>query len=159
MAFNLTKIASSEPCISADSSIGVQACASRVGARPSHILMVLKPELTREGVFRPRARMPSPTPVGKPSDQPSDGLWQLAQLIQLEPERRGSKKSILPSSTRSGVGKFSGGAGISEGNRKIWRSAANDVALNSCARHGYAAKAPMAMRKKRSAGARKDLRA
>src|SRR5437868_5512641 len=79
--------------------------------------------------------MPSPTPVGKPSLQPSEGLWQLAQLIQFEPESRGSKKSILPSSIRSGVGVFSAGEGTSAGNRnKRLFATTGGPAVLSCAR-------------------------
>src|SRR5689334_3517771 len=62
--------------------------------------------------------MPCPIAAGSPSLHPSAGLWHVAQLIQPELERRGSKKSILPSSMRSAVMALSGGTGGPDGRRK-----------------------------------------
>jgi hypothetical protein len=39
--------------------------------------------------------MPFLIAVGWPSDHPRAGLWQVAQLIQLEPDSLGSKKKHL----------------------------------------------------------------
>ena len=55
------------------------------------------------GVARASVCMSKPTAVGSPSDQPSEGLWQLAQLIVILRDRRGSKNSNRPRCTRSGV--------------------------------------------------------
>ena len=52
----------------------------------------------------PRAR-------GSPSPQERPGLWQVAHDITPERERRGSKKSVRPSSTRASLGAFSAGCG------------------------------------------------
>src|SRR5659263_458099 len=44
-----------------------------------------------------------PTPVFNPSDQPSPGLWHVAQDTVPLPDKRGSKNSALPNSTLAGV--------------------------------------------------------
>src|SRR6185312_8977802 len=67
------------------------------------------------GVLRPRICMSKPTAVGSPSDQPSDGLWQVAQLIDALRDRRRSKNSIWPSFTRAALGMLSAGAGAVAG--------------------------------------------
>src|SRR5882672_1814132 len=62
------------------------------------------------GVARPSTVPLMPTPVASPSDQPSAGLWQLAQETVPLPDRRGSKNNALPSSTRDTSGLLSSGA-------------------------------------------------
>ena len=100
-----------EPFISPGDCIGPTACSSRESKRPSHICSLLKAALTMEGVERFRTVMPFPIAVGWPSDHPRAGLWQVAQLIQLEPDSLGSKKSISPNLTRLGVSLLFAGTG------------------------------------------------
>ncbi len=97
--------------ISPPASMGPSAWSSSVLLRPSHIWMELKAVFTMVGVARPSFCMSKPVAVGSPSDQPSAGLWQLAQLMFALRDRRGSKNNICPSSTRAEFGRFSAGAG------------------------------------------------
>ena len=53
---------------------------------------------------RPTPSPPSPKPRARASPVPRAGSWQLPQAMLRLPERRGSKKSRRPSSTRSGSG-------------------------------------------------------
>jgi hypothetical protein len=69
------------------------------------------------GAPRRNGFMPCPTLFAKPSAQPKPGLWQVAQLIQLEPDRRGSKNNTLPNSARAGVSTLSAGAGAVAGRK------------------------------------------
>ena len=48
---------------------------------------------------------------GRPSVRPVPARWQVAQAMVLPPDRRGSKKSSLPSATFSGVWGLSAGTG------------------------------------------------
>ena len=50
-------------------------------------------------------------------DQPNVGLWHVPQLIQLEPDRRGSKNNILPSLTLFGVIRLLFGCGMAAGRK------------------------------------------
>src|SRR5258708_6011844 len=116
MDFSLDKIPSIVEFISPGACMGPTACSSSEPKRPSHICSSLKTVFTMVGVARFKVVIPLPIAVGRPSDHPMAGLWQVAQLIQLDPESRGSKKSILPSSTRAGVTELLAGAGIWLGN-------------------------------------------
>jgi hypothetical protein len=77
--------------------------------------MVLNAVLMMVGVARPSFCMSNPTAVGRPSAQPSAGLWQLAQLIEPFFERRGSQNSISPSWMRDEFGRLCAGAGAASG--------------------------------------------
>src|SRR5947209_13953737 len=72
---------------------GVQATLSKVGARRSVFAWL------------------SPTARASPSPHDKPGLWQLAQERDPDPERRGSKNSIFPSSNLAVA------YGLSSGNR------------------------------------------
>ena len=60
---------------------------------------------------------PDPGAATSPSVNALSGRWHEAQLNLLSPERRGSKKSILPRATRAGVVALSAGAGTNAGKR------------------------------------------
>src|SRR4051812_14749076 len=77
--------------------------------------MGLKAVFRMVGVARASVFISKPVAVGSPSDQPSAGLWQLAQLMFALRDKRGSKNSIWPSSTRAAVGRLSAGAGAFSG--------------------------------------------
>jgi hypothetical protein len=91
--------------------IGPSAWSSSDFLRPSHMNCVLYAVFTTVGVARPSTVPLMPTPVGRPSDQPRAGLWQVPQESVPLPDRRGSKNSALPSSMRSGVLRLSAGSG------------------------------------------------
>src|SRR5262245_41347127 len=59
--------------------------------------------------------MPAPIARGNPSLHEKPGLWHDAQEIQLDPERRGSKNKVRPSSSRAGVTRLSAGSGTCVG--------------------------------------------
>ena len=63
------------------------------------------------GVPRGKTLPAKPRAVGKPSDQPVDGLWQVAQDIVPPFDRCVSKNSRSPSSTLAGVGSLPDGYG------------------------------------------------
>ena len=67
------------------------------------------------GVRRPSVFMPWPIARGRPSPQARPGLWQDAHEIKSEPDRRGSKNSVRPSSSRSVEGRLSSGWGTAAG--------------------------------------------
>src|SRR5262249_42527745 len=83
------------------------------------------------GVCR-RSRPPMcPRPLGSASDQPSAGLWQLAQEMTPEPDKRGSKNNIWPRATFSGVEGLLRDAGVLAGRRNssswAWRVVAPEA--------------------------------
>jgi hypothetical protein len=82
---------------------GPLACSRRSSARPSQNCAALKTAFSTVGALRGPFCQPWPTEVSSRSTPASPMLWQVLQLISQLEERRGSKKSIRPSSTFSGV--------------------------------------------------------
>src|SRR5258708_916946 len=95
--------------------MGPRACSSSDSARPSQKSSSAQATLRIVGVFRPSSFIPCPIALGKESLQEKPGLWQVAQAMDLEPDKRGSKKRVRPSSSRCGVKALSAGNGIDWG--------------------------------------------
>ena len=70
-------------------------------ARPSQNSRSAQARFRIVGVRRPSCFMPWPTARGNPSPHEKAGLWQVAQDMTPDPDSRGSKKSVRPSSARS----------------------------------------------------------
>src|SRR5690554_7774913 len=85
--------------ISTPACTGPLACSARSAARPSQNWAALNTALNTVGEFRGPFCQPWPIEVGNSSSPPRPTLWQVLQLIRWLEDRRGSKNSILPSST------------------------------------------------------------
>src|SRR5690606_25587173 len=78
--------------------IGPPACSCRSCARPSQNCATFRLEFSTVGeLIGPRCQR-SPMDVGRLSEPPIDRLWHELQEMKPDFERRGSKKSFLPSS-------------------------------------------------------------
>src|SRR5438552_16453984 len=84
------------------------------------------------GVCRPSFVPRWPKPLARPSPQPNPGLWQVLHEMAPDPERRGSKNSILPSTTLSAVIGLFLGCGMSLGRWKLARSTAIACGSEAC---------------------------
>src|SRR5690242_3892027 len=100
---------------------GPPACCSRSLARPSQNWATSNTALYTVGALRPPRCQRWPSEVSCRSTPPMPIMWQELQLIAWLSDRRGSKYSILPSATLSGVAGLPGSAGGVAG-----------IGLNSC---------------------------
>src|SRR5690554_7988147 len=89
--------------ISTPACTGPLACSARSAARPSQNWAALNTALNTVGEFRGLFCQPWPIEVGNSSSPPRPTVWQGLQLIRWLEDSRGSKDSILPSSTLVGV--------------------------------------------------------
>jgi len=86
--------------ISTSAWIGPAACSLRFAARPSQNWAIDRLELNTVGELTGPACYLWPIEVLRLSVPPRDKLWQVLQEIIPDIDKRGSKKSFLPSSTR-----------------------------------------------------------
>ena len=103
--------------ISTPACTGPLAWAFRSSARPSQNCATLNTALNTVGALRGPFCQPWPIEVSRLSSPPMPRLWQVLQLIRWLAERRGSKNSILPSSTFSRVTALPFTAGTHRGDR------------------------------------------
>src|SRR5690606_2759975 len=92
--------------------MGPPACSCRSRARPSQNCATLRLEFRTVGeLIGPRCQR-SPIEVGKLSEPPIDRLWHELHEMKPDLDRRGSKKSFLPSSAMPMLICFGGRIGV-----------------------------------------------
>ena len=115
MAASCSMTCSGGDAISTGFTRGPPACSFRSLARPSQNCTVLKTALKTVGALRPPRCQRCPIDVSWASTPPSPMLWQELQLIAWLADSRGSKYSMVPSSTLAGVAALPGSAGGAAG--------------------------------------------